>query len=242
MRSMHRQNSVGQVGGGGGENGRQNQRGLMDERAYGVRDVEVRSMDAQELEGIIGEVVETVVSEANNRDQGLKYYLSMQVMFVKPIGNIETDPPPTFRSKVMVQMKGGSPDAAEDNVVGAIEGIKGDIEEFTNQESGWVYQSVENFRVYLFDYTAIRGGSYIPTPPSLRKKQAIVNVKNDDEHCFLWSIAAALHPAKDHSDRTSNYRKYVYELNHSSLTFPVHPKHDLRGFEDDNDLSINVYC
>ena len=60
VRSMHGQSSVGQVG--GGENGRQNQRGLMDERAYGVRDVEVRSMDAQDLEGIIGEVVETVVS------------------------------------------------------------------------------------------------------------------------------------------------------------------------------------
>ena len=240
VRSMHGQGSIGQIGGGG--SGRQNQRGLMDERAYGVRDVEVRSMDAQDLEGIIGEVVETIVSEANDKSQGLKYYLNMQVMFVKPIGNIETDPPPTFRSKVMVQMKGESPDTAEDNVVEAIEGIKGDIEEFTNQGSGWVYQSVENFRVYLFDYTAIRGGSYILTPPSLRKKQAIVNVKNNDEYCFLWSIVAALHPAEEHADRISNYRKYMRELNRSSLTFPVHPKHDLKGFEDDNDLSINVYC
>ena len=108
VRSMHGQSSVGQVGGGG--NGRQEQRGLMDERAYSVRDVEIRSMDAQDLEGIIGEFVETVVSEANNREQGLKYYLSMQVMFVKPVGNIETDPPPTFRSKVMVQMKRESSD------------------------------------------------------------------------------------------------------------------------------------
>ena len=241
VRSMHGQSSVGQVG-GGGENGRQNQRGLMDERAYGVRDVEVRSMDAQDLEGIIGEVVETVVSEANSRDQGLKYYLSMQVMFVKPIGNVETDPPPTFRSKVMVQMKGESSDAAEGNVTEAIEGIRRDVEEFTNQGSGWVYQSVENFKVYLFDYTAIRGGSYIPTPPSLRRKEAIVNVKNDDEYCFIWSITAALHPAESNVSRPSSYRKYVYELNRSRLTFPVHPKHDLKGFEDDNDLSINVYC
>ena len=241
VRSMHGQSSVGQVG-GGGENGRQNQRGLMDERAYGVRDVEVRSMDGQDLEGIIGEVVETVVSEASNRDQGLKYYLSMQVMFVKPIGNIETDPPPTFRSKVIVQMKGESSDAAEGNVTEAIEGIRRDVEEFTNQGSGWVYQNVENFRVYLFDYTAIRGGSCIPTPPSLKRKEAIVNVKNDDQYCFLWSIAAALHPAERNVDRPSNYRKYLYELNRNGLTFPVHPKHDLKGFEDDNDLSINVYC
>ena len=242
MRSMQGRNSIGQVGGGGGGSGGQNQRGLMDERAYGVRDVGIRSMDAQDLEGIIGEVVETIVSEANDKSQGLKYYLSMQVMFVKPVGNIETDPPPTFRSKVMVQMKGESSDAAEDNVVEAIEGIKRDIEEFTNQGSGWVYQSVESFRVYLFDYAAIREGSYIPTPSSLRKKKAIVNVKNNDEYCFLWSIVAALHPAEENPDRISNYRKYVHELNRSSLTFPVHPKHDLRGFEDDNDLSyIHTY-
>ena len=142
----------------------------------------------------------------------------------------------------MVQMKRESSDVAEGNVVEAIEGIRRDIEEFISQGSGWVYQSVENFRVYLFDYTAIRGGSYIPTPSSLMKKHAIVNVKNDDQYCFLWSIAAALHPTEEHVDRVSNYRKYLYELNRRSLTFPVHPKHDLKGFEDDNDLSINVYC
>ena len=88
-------------------------------------------MDAQDLEDIVEEVVGTIVSEANGKEQGLKYYLSMQVMFVKPFGNIETDPPPTFRSKVMVQMKGGSSDTVEDNVIEAIEDIKGDIEEFT---------------------------------------------------------------------------------------------------------------
>ena len=85
-----------------------------------------------------------------------------------------------------------------------------------NQGSGWVYQSVENFKVYLFDYTAIRGASYIPTPSSLKKKEAIVNVKNDDEYCFLWSIVAALHPAEENPDRISNYRKYMYGLNRSS--------------------------
>ena len=39
-------------------------------------------------------------------------------------------------------------------------------------------------------WSPLRAGNYIPLPPFLSKKHAIINVKSDDEKCFAYAIAA----------------------------------------------------
>ena len=52
------------------------------------------------------------------------------------------------------------------------------------------------------------GATYIETPRELSNKRCIVNVKNSDQKCFLWSVLAHLHPVSNHRDRVSNYEAY----------------------------------
>ena len=42
----------------------------------------------------------------------------------------------------------------------------------------------------------------------------IINIKNEDEYCFLWSIIAHLHPAEYHKERPSHYNieEYINEF------------------------------
>ena len=52
-----------------------------------------------------------------------------------------------------------------------------------------------------------------------------MNVKNDDNKCFMWSIIAQLHPADHkHADRVSNYTLYEKELNMTNIEYPVKTK------------------
>ena len=68
-----------------------------------------------------------------------------------------------------------------------------DIETFTHNGSGWPFIGLDRVVVTVYDYNPARGRSYIPTPPVLASKKAIVNVQNTDNKCFMWSILAALY-------------------------------------------------
>jgi len=46
-----------------------------------------------------------------------------------------------------------------------------------------------------------------------RIKKCIVNVKNNDQKCFIWSVLAALYPQKINPDRVSNYQPLERTLN-----------------------------
>ena len=55
-----------------------------------------------------------------------------------------------------------------------------------------------------------------------KTKKAILNMQNEDEKCFLWSVLAALHPVnrKDHPHRVQHYKCYEHQLNVSGIEFP----------------------
>jgi len=43
-------------------------------------------------------------------------------------------------------------------------------------------------------YTPLEGSNYLKLSKQLEEEKAIVNIQNDDERCFLWSIVGSLHP------------------------------------------------
>ena len=76
----------------------------------------------------------------------------------------------------------------------------------------------------------------------LRKKNAITNIKNEDDKCFLWSVLRYLHPVQKNGKRISDLKKYENDLNFKQINFPVKVK-DITKFENQNsDLpGINVF-
>ena len=92
-------------------------------------------------------------------------------------------------------------------------------------------------------YAPLQGSSYMKLPKGLEDKKAILNVQNEDEKCFLWSVLAALHRVnwKDHPFRVQHYKCYEHELNVSGIEFPMKVK-DISKFERQNPtISINLF-
>ena len=65
-----------------------------------------------------------------------------------------------------------------------------DFEAYNEKRNGWVFERVENLQLNTAKYNSINGGKYIPTPKFI--DHAVVNINNEDDCCFLWSIIAAL--------------------------------------------------
>ena len=76
----------------------------------------------------------------------------------------------------------------------------------------------------------MRGSSYIPLPDWIKRKKAIVNIKNNDDKCFLWCVLRYLHPIDRNVIRLKDLKKYENTLNAKGIKFPVKLK-DINKFE-----------
>ena len=108
--------------------------------------------------------------------------------------------------------------------------------------SGWVFVEVENLTLHVDIWDPVKGSSYIDLPKELKNKKAIINMKNEDNKCFLWCVLRALNPSKDkHPSRIDkDLKSKENTLNMEGITYPVDLK-DIKRFEKQNlDISISV--
>lgn len=67
----------------------------------------------------------------------------------------------------------------------------------------------------------IVGGSFVELPYYIKKSQCIINIKNKDNKCFLWSILAHLYPQESNANRVTKYKKYEKILDTSNVKWPM---------------------
>ena len=118
--------------------------------------------------------------------------------------------------------------------------IDSQIDKWTKEGSGWVVSRVVCLYVNIAKYTPLKGSSYVDLPSYLRKKKAIVNVKNHDQQCLKWALLSARFPVKKNSDRVTSYINNETELNFTGVDFPT-PLSQIPKVELQNNLGINVF-
>ena len=57
--------------------------------------------------------------------------------------------------------------------------------------------------------------------PPRNSKKAVINVKNEDEYCFMWAVLAVLYPVSIHLENVNHYEHYHQELNLEGIEFPI---------------------
>jgi hypothetical protein len=116
------------------------------------------------------------------------------------------------------------------------------VEDFEQRDSGWSMIEIINAVACINRYEPLRGGlsTFISLPGDIQRKKAVVNVQNDDDRCFLWSVTAALHPVSHHAERMRSYQQHISKLNCTGINFPM-TLHGVEKFEKLNNLRINVY-
>ena len=76
--------------------------------------------------------------------------------------------------------------------------------------SSFVFQEIEEVILEIYKFNDIQASSYIELPGKYKDNKSIINIKNNDQYCFLWCILAQLYPVENHKDRLS---KYIIHLN-----------------------------
>ncbi|KAK5648355.1 hypothetical protein RI129_003247 [Pyrocoelia pectoralis] len=91
---------------------------------------------------------------------------------------------------------------------------------FQEKDSGWALQHWLFIEVNINKNSPLWGSTYIPTPPSIARKRAIVNVKNTDVACFGWAIMSAIDTPTGHVELPSSYRHYSEVFNFEGIGLP----------------------
>ncbi|KAJ8983456.1 hypothetical protein NQ317_013331 [Molorchus minor] len=111
-------------------------------------------------------------------------------------------------------------------------------DEFAERDSGWILLQILHLEVNINKYNPLQASTYLPLPISITKKNAIVNIKNNDEYCFAYSVVASLYNGDPNNVATYPDFRTVFDF--SEVTFPMKIK-DIPNFEQKNNVSINVY-
>lgn len=111
---------------------------------------------------------------------------------------------------------------------------------YQERGSNWQLRNVVSLNIHHTSYNPISGSSYIPLPSYLKAKKALINMQNNDEECFKWSVVRGLNPTDSKPERiTKLLKEQAKTLNFNDIEFPI----DLKGidkFEKQNNIFINV--
>ena len=144
-----------------------------------------------------------------------------------------------FHSETVENLEGTDESAVYDR---SIQTIEERIQNFNQRGSNWRFQRVLSLDVHFTDFQPLRGSTFLPLPSKISTKKAVINMKNNDDQCFKWSVTRALNPVDIHPERiTKELKDQSERLDWSGLTFPVDLK-QITIFEKLNpQISINVF-
>ena len=116
------------------------------------------------------------------------------------------------------------------------------IAKFQRQGSKWRFRSVLSLDLHTVKYEPLVGSSYITFPAFLASKEAIINLKHEEDECFKWTIARALNPVEKYSERVDKKLREISKvLNWEGLKFSLKLS-DINKIENHNSsISVNVF-
>ena len=123
-----------------------------------------------------------------------------------------------------------------------VEEIEEEIQKVQNAEgSGWMFLKVIKLVLHTTRWEPLNGSSYIPLDPYLANKKCLINMQNEDDKCFMWSVLRALYPKDTNPQRIDNDLKSKQNsINMKGIHYPVDLK-AIDRFETQNpNISISV--
>ena len=120
------------------------------------------------------------------------------------------------------------------------------INNWINEESGWIIELIEFQYMNMWTYRPLSGSSYVQLPIEdtdySSSKDGLLNIKNNDQKCFLWCHIRHINPVKTHPERiTQTDKKLANNLNYDGVEFPMQ-KEKFSKIETKSNIWIYVFC
>ena len=198
------------------------------------------------INGIEGYDGRTFLNDAENsktrvlrENRQTKVKLIFKCYMIKEGPDGEIIRPYEFHSKIEVNLEGTD----ENELYNMLDTIEEKIQKLEHAEgTGWRLHSVINLELHTVEWVPLRGSSYIELPKELKDKKAIINMKNEDNRCFIWCVLRALYPVKwDKNSIDKTLKSKIETLNTTGIEYPVSLS-DIKKFECLNsNISITVF-
>ena len=94
----------------------------------------------------------------------------------------------TFHSKTEVNLESNNSNELFSKVK---ETVLESFANFQRQRSNWRFRSVLSFDLHIVKNEPLGGWTYIQLAKFLAAKEAIINLKNEDDECFKWANTRA---------------------------------------------------
>ena len=101
------------------------------------------------------------------------------------------------------------------------------IDNWINDGSGWIVESIESLYINVSTYRPLSGSSYMKLCEELRSsKKRIITIRNKDQKCFLWCHDKHINTVKIYPERITrkDKKKLVKNLDYDGIEFPVREK------------------
>ena len=116
------------------------------------------------------------------------------------------------------------------------------VKNWISHRFGWIVEEIYSQYLNLSSYLPLSGSTYIKLPKELDQMKGLINIKNDDNKCFLWCHVRHLNCAdKDLGRITKKDKEIVKGLNYSGVDFPFSKK-DYAKTDILNKINVNVFC
>ena len=112
-----------------------------------------------------------------------------------------------------------------------------------NESSDWIIESIESQYSNVSTFRPLIQSYYVKLPAELRSpKEGLINIKNNNQKCFLWCHIKHINQVKIHPKRiTQKDKELVSDLNYDGIEFPVSGK-IFSKIETKKNIYINVFC
>ena len=192
-----------------------------------------------EWNSVMEEAKESIVRELESK-RGNVAFFSVTIKMKRRDGEFTTEPISKNIRADPVRITEGT------DIKSLYEDIKNQIDRQVDllqdtEGSGWEFEELDNIDILTVGFDPLRASKWIPLPKKIKDKKAVINIKNDDDNCFMWCVARAISPTEHNAHRIDKKLKEAAKtLNMKGIRAPT-PIEDIHKFENQNpDFSIVV--
>ena len=117
-----------------------------------------------------------------NEMKGFKYQITVAVLLSKQKGNGDIEYSSVCFNSITKKVIN-----SEFRLDKSFQEILYRMDNWINKRSGWIIESINGEYVNISMYSPLIGSSFVELPNELKNpKKALINIKNNDNKCFLW--------------------------------------------------------
>ena len=182
--------------------------------------------------------VEEVLRERFNQLGSINFREMLMIRFKKPLEDgVFQESVVSVKNRNLVRLE-----ELEELLDEVMREISDKLSKYDINGSGWVFDIILSHDLHVSKYDPVVGSSYLELPKKLKNPmKGLINIKNNDEKCFLWCHVRYIRPQEHHSNRVKKEDRVVAEqLNYRGIRFPVEIS-QVDRVEKQNEISINIF-